>query len=108
MNCKLKGDQLWTRTDKISSELLCFTYGALVVQLLQDMEDVGTVNLELEKMYELPIRWMACSGYNMGIRLVDEVLAKAGIPGCQNWKDTAEVVAKVWRWKQMEERVDWV
>ncbi|ETI45759.1 hypothetical protein, variant [Phytophthora nicotianae CJ01A1] len=34
-------------------------------------------------------------GYNIGVRLVDEFLAKSGVSNCQDFKDTAEVVAKV-------------
>lgn len=34
-------------------------------------------------------------GYNIGIRLIDEFLAKSGVNGCHDFKDTAEVVAKV-------------
>ncbi|GMF34909.1 unnamed protein product [Phytophthora lilii] len=34
-------------------------------------------------------------GYNIGVRLVDEFLAKSGVAACQDFKDTAEVVAKV-------------
>ena len=35
-----------------------------------------------------------CRGYNIGIRLIDEFLAKAKITKCNSFKDTAEVVAK--------------
>ena len=34
-------------------------------------------------------------GYNIGIRLVDEFLAKAQITACQHFSETAEVIAKV-------------
>lgn len=34
-------------------------------------------------------------GYNIGVRLVDEFLAKSGVTNCQDFKDTADVVAKV-------------
>ncbi len=33
-------------------------------------------------------------GYNIGIRLVDEFLAKAKITKCSSFKDTADVIAK--------------
>eukprot|EP00968_Pinguiococcus_pyrenoidosus_P022729 scaffold3349_cov246-Pinguiococcus_pyrenoidosus.AAC.8 len=39
-------------------------------------------------------------GYNIGIRLVDEFLAKSGLPPCSGFVETAEVVAKVRRRKQ--------
>lgn len=34
-----------------NSELLTFTYGSLVAQLIQDYEDDDEVNKQLEKMY---------------------------------------------------------
>ena len=34
-------------------------------------------------------------GYNIGLRLIDEFLAKSGINACQDFRDTCEVIAKV-------------
>jgi hypothetical protein len=34
-------------------------------------------------------------GYNIGIRLIDEFLAKSGVNNCQDFRETAEVIAKV-------------
>eukprot|EP00808_Paulinella_micropora_P025739 g49542.t1 len=70
--------------DKINAELLAMTYGAMVTQLLKDHKDVKTVNAELEKM-----------GYNIGVRLIDEFLAKANINSCSNFRETSQVIAKV-------------
>lgn len=39
--------------------------------------------------------WADTRGYNIGIRLIDEFLAKSGVTGCQDFRETAEVVAKV-------------
>eukprot|EP00747_Dinoflagellata_sp_TGD_P165390 gnl/TRDRNA2_/TRDRNA2_186597_c0_seq1.p1 gnl/TRDRNA2_/TRDRNA2_186597_c0~~gnl/TRDRNA2_/TRDRNA2_186597_c0_seq1.p1 ORF type:complete len:219 (+),score=41.84 gnl/TRDRNA2_/TRDRNA2_186597_c0_seq1:77-658(+) len=78
------GEHAWNKADKVNSDLLVLTYGALVTQLLKDIEDVEAVNAQLEKM-----------GYNIGLRLVDEFLAKSGVPPCQDFRETAEVVAKV-------------
>ena len=36
-----------------------------------------------------------CRGYNIGIRLIDEFLAKAQIPSCSSFAETAEVISKV-------------
>ena len=44
------------------------TYGALVVQLIQDYEDYSEVNKQLEKM-----------GYNIGTRLIEDFLAREGL-----------------------------
>ena len=35
-------------------------------------------------------------GYNIGVRLIDEFLARSGVPRCQkDIKETADVIAKV-------------
>lgn len=36
-----------------------------------------------------------CRGYNIGIRLIDEFLAKSGVSRCVDFKETAEMIAKV-------------
>jgi len=78
------GEAAFSKVDKINSELFSLTYGAIVMQLLKDYEEVDATNAQLEKM-----------GYNIGVRLVDEFLAKAQIGQCSNFGDTAEVIAKV-------------
>jgi len=78
------GDSLWTETPKIHAELFTLTYGALVNQLLSDGDNIFEVNDALDKM-----------GYNIGVRIIDEFLAKSGIRDCSNLKETAEAIAKV-------------
>jgi hypothetical protein len=56
----------------------------LVAQLLQDLGDVNEVNAQLEKM-----------GFNLGSRLIEEFLAKAGVAQCRSFEDTGEVIANV-------------
>lgn len=34
-------------------------------------------------------------GYNIGIRLIDDFLAKANITRCSDFRETAETIAKV-------------
>ena len=69
---------------KQNAELFALTYGALVVQLIQDYEDYEEVNKQLEKM-----------GYNIGTRLVEDFLARSSIGRCSDFRDVGEVVAKV-------------
>ncbi|GFH18320.1 trafficking protein particle complex subunit, partial [Haematococcus lacustris] len=69
--------------EQISSEIFTLMYGSIVRQLIADLEDLDEVNKQLEKM-----------GYNIGIRLVDEFLAKARISRCNNFKETMEVIGK--------------
>jgi len=84
MAAKRLGDGAYQRLEKVSSELFTLTYGSIVAQLVKDYEDVNEVNKQLEKM-----------GYNIGLRLIDEFLAKSGVGRCADFKETAEVVAKV-------------
>ena len=67
-----------------NAELFTLTYGAIVRQLLTDCEDVEEVNAQLDSM-----------GYNIGVRLIDEFLAKANITRCTDFKESADIIAKV-------------
>ncbi|EDR14903.1 transport protein particle complex subunit [Laccaria bicolor S238N-H82] len=79
------GEDLWKgRSEKINAELFALTYGALVVQLIQDYEDYDEVNNQLEKM-----------GYNIGTRLIEDFLAKSGMGRCADFREVGEVVSKV-------------
>jgi len=82
---KAIGEDIWkSRSEKTNAELFALTYGALVVQLIQDYEDYAEVNKQLEKM-----------GYNIGTRLIEEFLARSSIGRCSDFKEVGEVVAKV-------------
>ena len=79
------GNIAYQRSDKCSSELLVLTYGVLVTQLMKDYEDISDVNREIENI-----------GYNIGARLIDELLSKAELETtCSSFKEAVEVVAKV-------------
>ncbi|KAF8212013.1 NO signaling/Golgi transport ligand-binding domain-containing protein [Mycena galopus ATCC 62051] len=70
------GEDLWkSRPEKVNAELFALTYGALVVQLIQDYEDYSEVNKQLEKM-----------GYNIGTRLIEDFLAKSGVGRCADFR----------------------
>lgn len=60
------------------------TYGALVAQMLQDYENVQETNRQLFRV-----------GHNIGVRVVEEVLARTGLGRCADFKDTMEAVARV-------------
>ena len=36
-----------------------------------------------------------CRGYHIGIRLIDDFLSKSNVTRCTEFKETAEVIAKV-------------
>ncbi|KAJ0015085.1 hypothetical protein Pint_20135 [Pistacia integerrima] len=78
------GDAIFANMERVNAELFTLTYGATVRQLLTDLEEVDEVNKQLDQM-----------GYNIGIRLVDEFLAKSNVSRCVDFKETAEVIAKV-------------
>ncbi|KAI8800994.1 NO signaling/Golgi transport ligand-binding domain-containing protein [Cladochytrium replicatum] len=79
------GDDIWkTRVEKINAELFTMTYGSLVAQLVKDYEDYSEVNKQLEKM-----------GYNIGVRLIEDFLAKTNVGKCADFKETAETISKV-------------
>ena len=75
-----------SRVDKVNAELVTLTYGTIVAQLCKDYEsDYVEVNKQLDKM-----------GYNIGLRLIEDFLAKSNtMKRCANFKETAEMISKV-------------
>lgn len=74
-----------TRVDKVNAELVTLTYGTIVAQLCADYDnDYVQVNQQLDKM-----------GYNIGMRLIEDFLAKSNTGRCGNFRDTAEMISKV-------------
>lgn len=74
-----------TRVDKVNAELVTLTYGTIVAQLCDDYDyDYAQVNQQLDKM-----------GYNIGMRLIEDFLAKSNTARCGNFRDTAEMISKV-------------
>ena len=59
------------------------TYGALVRHLLLDLESPEEVNKQLDKM-----------GQNIGVRLVDDFLAKTSTTRCRNFREAAKTIAE--------------
>ena len=62
---KMQANLLWQKQPKANAELFALTYGALVSELLRDLEKPNMVQEELEKM-----------GVSMGLRAMEEFLAK--------------------------------
>jgi len=73
-------------TKKVNSELVTLTYGSLVAQMVKDLENPEDVNKQLERL-----------GYNMGIRLVEDYLAKTSTGRCLDLKDTADKIQSAFR-----------
>ncbi|XP_020277189.1 trafficking protein particle complex subunit 3-like [Asparagus officinalis] len=87
------GDAVLANVERVNAELFTLTYGAMVRQLLTDIEGVEEVNKQLDQM-----------GYSIGIQLIDEFLAKSNVARCVNFKETTDVIAKV----LMKTEVTWV
>jgi len=68
---------------KVSGELFTLTYGALVTQLVKDYESDEDVNRQLERM-----------GYNIGVRLIEDFLARSNTGRCNDFRETADVISK--------------
>lgn len=79
------GDSVWkSKTSKINAELFTLTYGSIVSQLCQDYHrDFKKVNAQLFSM-----------GYNIGVRLIEDFLARTALPRCENLTVTSEAISK--------------
>lgn len=79
------GQALWTKQPKANAELFALTYGALVTEVVGDADgNVKEINEQLENI-----------GYSIGIRSVDEFLAKSNqAVVCNNLEETANVLGK--------------
>lgn len=71
--------------EKVNAELVTLTYGTIVAQLCKDHNsDYAEVNKQLDKM-----------GYNIGLRLIEDFLAKSSSGACSSFRETAEMISKV-------------
>jgi hypothetical protein len=61
----MSANALWQKQPKANAELFALTYGALIGELLRDIENPRLIEQELDKM-----------GHSMGIRCMEEFLAK--------------------------------
>ncbi|KAI9708330.1 MAG: transport protein particle 22 kDa subunit [Bogoriella megaspora] len=74
-----------SRVDKVNAELVTLTYGTIVAQLCKDYDsDYVEVNKQLDKM-----------GYNIGLRLIEDYLAKSNTGACANFRETADMISRV-------------
>ena len=78
------GQALWAKQPKANAELFALTYGALVMEVVGDADgNTKEINKQLENI-----------GYSIGIRSVDEFLAKSNAGSCKNFEETANVLGK--------------
>ena len=69
------------KVEKINSEFLTLTYGSLMVRLIKDYEKPEEINDQLEKI-----------GYNIGIRLIDDFLAKSCIDPPKTFEEAINII----------------
>ena len=62
-----------------------------MIQLIKDYEDYNEVNKQLDKLYYD----YYFSGYNIGVRIIEDFLAKTNIPKCGTLQETSELISKV-------------
>eukprot|EP00536_Pseudo-nitzschia_multiseries_P015145 jgi/Psemu1/320798/estExt_fgenesh1_pm.C_8280004 len=78
------GQALWGKQLKANAELFALTYGALVMEVVRDADgNAKEINEQLENI-----------GYSIGIRSVDEFLAKSNVGVCKNFEETANALGK--------------
>lgn len=78
------GEASFARCERVSAELFALTYGSFVRQLICDYEGGEQVNKQLDEI-----------GFKMGIRMIDDFLAKSKVSTCPSFEHTADVIAKV-------------
>ena len=69
------------QVERMNSEFLTLTYGSLMVRLIKDYEKPEEINDQLEKM-----------GYNIGIRLIDDFLAKSCIDPPKTFDEAINII----------------
>jgi len=87
------GEEVWkSRIDKVNTEVVTLTYGTIVASLCRDLTlpssstktDYAAVNAELDRM-----------GYNIGVRLIEDFLAKSNTGHCSNFPRRPRLLAKL-------------
>ena len=68
-------------TKKVNTDLFALTYGSIISQLIIDCENVDEVNKQLDRM-----------GNNIGLRLIEDYLAKSSTPRCRDLRDVADKI----------------
>lgn len=76
-----QANALWQKQPKVNAELFALTYGALVGELLHDIEAPAKITEELDRM-----------GHSMGVRCIEEFLAKSESIKTQSFSETADLV----------------
>ncbi|CAH8864213.1 unnamed protein product [Trichobilharzia szidati] len=68
---------------RVTAELFTLTYGALVANIVRDFDTDAEINEQLDKI-----------GFNIGLKLVEDYLARGNPGRCNDFKETAEAIVK--------------
>jgi hypothetical protein len=90
----MQGTSLWQKQPKANAELFSLTYGALVGELVRDLETADEIQQQLDSM-----------GHSIGIRCIEELLAKlmmengaaASVSSSPNFVESADLVKLTFR-----------
>lgn len=85
MNSAQAATALWQKQAKCNAEFFALTYGALVAELLRDLEDATQITAELDRM-----------GHSIGVRCIEEVLSKTSA-SAKTFSETAELIQTSFR-----------
>ncbi|CAH8542126.1 unnamed protein product [Schistosoma turkestanicum] len=72
-----------SESKRVTAELFTLTYGALVANIVKDFDTDAEINEQLDKI-----------GFNMGLKLVEDYLARGNPGRCNDFRETAEAVVK--------------
>ena len=89
------GDRAWQNSDKVSAEFVAIMYGTLVKSLLDDAALTAAEGPLSDAAIDAVNASLFDMGISIGMRMIDEFLAKSGAPPCRTLAMTAEAVAKV-------------
>eukprot|EP00388_Colpodella_angusta_P009789 GDKJ01025834.1.p1 GENE.GDKJ01025834.1~~GDKJ01025834.1.p1 ORF type:complete len:204 (+),score=14.20 GDKJ01025834.1:1-612(+) len=79
------GEKAFESMPKISAEFFAISYGALVRQVLVTSDDnMEAVNHQLEEI-----------GVRIGLRLIEEYVARSQAPPCRSFASTGDAIAKI-------------
>jgi hypothetical protein len=85
------GENAFSKSEKINGELFTLTYGSLVATLVADAGGAG----DPAAVCAAVERRLDAIGYGIGLRIIDEFLARSGAPRCGGFGDAVEIAAKV-------------
>ncbi|TGZ73810.1 hypothetical protein CRM22_001325 [Opisthorchis felineus] len=72
-----------TESKRVTAELFTLTYGSLVATIVKDFETDAEINDQLDKI-----------GFNIGLRIVEDYLARGNPGRCADFKETAAALVK--------------